>query len=212
MKKEFPLLAVVALPFFYLAYIWNSLPEKVPVHWNLKGEIDRYGDKIELLLIPIALPLFTYLILWIVPKIDPKNKLNKMGGKLHTIKLLLVTFMSILALYIIYSSKHESLTNPNLLIIYIGALYLIFGNFLKTIRPNYFMGFRTPWTLESESVWRKTHKLAGVMWFAGGLVVVMASFILTYRSNLMLFLFITGLITIVPTIQSYLYFNNEQME
>ena len=45
LKKELPLIAIVLLPFIYLAYLWNDLPSKVPMHWNLKGEIDRYGDK-----------------------------------------------------------------------------------------------------------------------------------------------------------------------
>ncbi len=108
LKKNYPLLQLYLLPFIYLAYIWNDLPEKVPMHWNIKGEIDRYGDKSELILIPILLPLLVYVIFLVVPKIDPKNKLNKMGNKLQTIKFLLTTFMSILALFIIYTAKNES--------------------------------------------------------------------------------------------------------
>lgn len=77
LKKELPIIAIVLLPFLYLAYIWNQLPEKVPVHWNSLGEIDRYGEKIELLLIPLMLPFLVYLIFLIVPKIDPKNKLHQ---------------------------------------------------------------------------------------------------------------------------------------
>ena len=92
LKKELPLIAIVLLPFIYLAYLWNDLPSKVPMHWNLKGEIDRYGDKSELIIIPILLPLLVYVIFLVVPKIDPKNKLNKMGDKLQTIKFLLTTY------------------------------------------------------------------------------------------------------------------------
>ena len=79
LKKETPLITIVLLPFIYLAYIWNELPENVPLHWNLEGEIDRYGDKSELLIIPFVMPLLVYLIFLVVPEIDPKNKLNKMG-------------------------------------------------------------------------------------------------------------------------------------
>ncbi|WP_342662761.1 DUF1648 domain-containing protein [Gelidibacter mesophilus] len=78
LKKELPLLTIVVLPFVYLASIWNQLPEKVPMHWNVKGEVDRYGNKVELLLIPILLPLLVYVIFLVVPKIDPKNKLKTM--------------------------------------------------------------------------------------------------------------------------------------
>ena len=183
LKKELPLIGIVILPFTYLAYVWNNLPNKVPIHWNLKGEIDRYGDKSELILIPILLPLLTYLIFLIVPKIDPKNKLNKMGNKLNTIKFLTTAFMSILALFIIYSAKNQTFTNPNYIVLLIGSLYLILGNYFKTIKANYFIGIRTPWTLENETVWKETHKLGGKMWFIGGLLIIISSLLLENQLN-----------------------------
>ena len=210
LKKELPLIAIVLLPFVYLAYIWNQLPEKVPMHWNIKGEIDRYGDKIELIIIPILLPLLVYVIFLVVPKIDPKNKLNKMGNKLQTIKVLLTTFMSILALFIIYSAKNQSFTNPNYIVLLIGILYIILGNYFKTIKANYFIGIRTPWTLENETVWKETHKLGGKMWFVGGIIVVLSSLILDKRPNFTIFLIITGIITIIPIVYSYLLIRNEK--
>ncbi len=92
LKKELPLIAVVLLPFIYLAYIWNELPKKVPVHWNINGEIDRYGYKLELIIFPLFLPLLMYVILLIVPKIDPKNKLSKMGNKFQNLKVVVIAF------------------------------------------------------------------------------------------------------------------------
>jgi uncharacterized membrane protein len=47
LKKELPIIGIVLLPFIYLAYIWNILPEKVPMHWNLKGEIDDWEANIR---------------------------------------------------------------------------------------------------------------------------------------------------------------------
>ncbi len=202
-KNEIPLLAIVALPFIYLAYIWGELPEKVPMHWNINGEIDRFGDKTELLLIPILLPLLIYIIFLIVPKIDPKNKISKMGNKYRHIKILLTTFMSILALFIIYSAKNQSLANPNYIVLIIGILYLILGNYFKTIKANYFIGIRTPWTLENETVWKETHKLAGKLWFVGGIIIVISSLILEKQLNFTLFMIITGIITIIPIVFSY---------
>ncbi len=210
LKKEFPILAIVTLPFIYLAYIWNELPNKVPMHWNIKGEIDRYGDKSELIIIPLLLPLLVYIIFLVVPKIDPKNKLNKMGNKLQTIKFFLTTFMSILALFIIYTAKNESFTNPNYIILLIGVLFIILGNYFKTIKPNYFIGIRTPWTLENETVWKKTHELGGKLWFLGGIIVVLSSLLLFEKQNFTLFLIITGIISIIPIIYSYIIFKNEK--
>jgi len=210
LKTELPLIAIVALPFIYLAYVWNQLPEKVPMHWNIKGEIDRFGDKTELILIPILLPLLIYIILLVIPKIDPKNKLNKMGNKLQNIKVLLTIFMSVLALFIIYSAKNQSLTNPNYIILGIGVLFIILGNYFKTIKPNYFLGIRTPWTLESENVWKSTHKLAGKLWFLGGIAIVFASMILNPQMNFTVFLSITAIITVIPLVHSYMLYKKEQ--
>lgn len=206
LQKELPIIAVVLLPFIYLAYIWNTLPAEVPLHWNIQGEIDRYGDKTELLLIPFLLPLLTYIIFLVVPKIDPKDKLKKMGNKYRSIKILLTVFMSLLALFIIYASKNQSLSNPNYMILFIGVLYIILGNYFKTIRSNYFIGIRTPWTLENETVWKETHKMAGKLWFLGGLIVVLGSIILDKSSNFYLFITLTLIISLIPVIYSYFKF------
>ena len=210
LKKELPSIVIVLLPFIYLAYIWNQLPEKVPMHWNIKGEIDRYGEKIELLLIPILLPLLVYIIFLVIPKIDPKNKLNKMGNKLQSLKVLMTIFMSVLALFIIYSAKNQSFANPNYIVLLIGVLYIILGNYFKTIKANYFIGIRTPWTLENETVWKETHKLGGKMWFIGGIIIVLSSLILDKQPNFTLFLIITGIISIIPIVYSYIIFNKEK--
>ena len=45
LKTEWPLLLLVAVPFAYLGAIWNDLPEQVPLHWNLQGEVDRWGPE-----------------------------------------------------------------------------------------------------------------------------------------------------------------------
>ena len=210
-KKELPIIVIVLLPFLYLAYIWNQLPAKVPVHWNVKGDIDRYGDKAELILIPLLLPLLVYVIFLVVPRIDPKKKLDKMGNKLQNLKLLMTTLMSMLALFILYSAQNKSFDQSNYLFILIGILYIILGNYSKIIKPNYFIGIRTPWTLESESVWKETHKLGGKLWFIGGIIVVLSGFILGNKPNLIVFLTITTINAIVPIVYSYMLFKKNSI-
>lgn len=206
LKKELPLIGIILLPFLYLAYVWPDLPQRVPMHYNIKGEIDRYGDKSELLIIPFIMPVLIYIIFLVVPKIDPKNKLQQMGNKFQTIKVLLTTFMSVLALYIIYSTKNASLSNPNYVLLLIGVLYVILGNYFKTIKANYFIGIKTPWTLENETVWKDTHKLGGKLWFAGGLVIILGCLILNQKTNFIFFMSITAIITIIPIVYSYVRF------
>lgn len=212
LRKDLPLIAIVLLPFIYLAYIWNDLPEKVPMHWNINGEVDRFGTKYELLLIPILLPLLVYVIFLIVPKIDPKKRLKEMGGKYQSLKAILTIFMSALSLFIMYTAKNDTEHNPNYIILIIGLLFVFLGNYFKTIKPNYFIGIKTPWTLENETIWKKTHNLAGKMWFVGGLLVVFCSLILVKEKNMIWFAVITVIITVVPVVYSYLLFRDINKE
>lgn len=172
--------------------------------------MDRYGSKWELNLIPILLPLLIYAILTIVPLIDPQKKLNKMGKKLQAIKVILTIFMSILALVIIYYAKNQSFANPNYILLLVGVLYIILGNYFQAIKANYFIGIRTPWTLESEAVWKETHKIGGKIWFVGGILIVLSSLILDEQANLILFLIVTGIITIIPMVYSYVLYRKEK--
>lgn len=207
-QKEIPLILVVLIPFIYIWVIWDQLPDKVPLHWNINGEVDRYGDKIELLMIPILLPLLVYLLFWIIPKIDPKRKIKNMGRKYDLLKTFMTVFMSALAMVIIYAAKNESFYNPNYILLPIGCLFVVLGNFFKTIRANYFIGIKTPWTLENETVWKETHKLAGKFWFVGGIIIILSSLLLEKKENFTLFLIVTVVITVIPVVYSYFKFRS----
>jgi len=207
LQKELPLIAIVLAPFIYLAFIWKNLPDSVPIHWDIEGDIDRYGDKSELILIPILLPLLIYVIFTIVPLIDPKGKIQQMGNKYFMLKTAMTVFMSILASIIIYAVKNESLYNPNYIILLIGVLLMILGNYFKTLRANYFIGIRTPWTLENQTVWKETHKLAGKIWFIGGLVIIVSSLLLDKEANFRLFI-VTIIISLIPVIYSFFKFRS----
>lgn len=210
LKRELPVLAIVLLPFIYLAFIWNDLPDILPMHWNIKGEVDRFGSKNELLLLPFLLPVLTYLIFFIGPLVDPKNKLSEMGSKFQNIKFWMSIFMSALAIGIIYLSANHIEAQPTYIISALGFLYLILGNYFKTIRPNYFIGLRTPWTLESETVWKASHQLTGKLFFIGGLLTIVLGFALDSEYAMYSYLGITLLISIIAIVYSYLVFQKEK--
>ncbi|RTL14113.1 MAG: DUF1648 domain-containing protein [Flavobacteriaceae bacterium] len=203
-KKEIPFLAIALIPFAYLIYIWNRLPEKVPMHWNGAGEIDRYGDKKELLVTLFMLVGITYFVFLIIPSIDPKQKLQNMGNKLNNLRMILTLFMSSLAVFILYSVQQKT-SNPAFVFSIIGLLFAFLGNYFKTIKPNYFIGIKTPWTLENEEVWKKTHLIGGKLWFVGGLLMAM-TFVLPNDVQFYTFMGIVAVITIVPIVYSYLEF------
>lgn len=206
LKTELPLIGIVFAPFIYLFYIWDTLPEKVPTHWNTSGEIDDWGSKFSLFLLLFLLPVLTYLVTVFIPIIDPKNKINKMGGKFQQLKFGLVTLMSFLAIIIIYSSKNKSFSDTNLIYVPIGLLFMLLGNFFKVIQPNYFIGIKTPWTLESPEVWKLTHLLAGKIWIVGGLFIVFFTFIIDAVYFNYVFLSTIAFLVLIPTFYSYFKF------
>lgn len=206
LKTELPLLIAILIPFAYLYYVWDELPAKVPMHWNISGEVDRYGDKTDLIYIPLLLPALVYGLFLLIPKIDPKDKIKNMGSKYQSIKVLLTAFMSVLAMFIIYTSKNQDTANPNNLVLLLGVFFTFLGNYFKTIKHNYFLGIRTPWTLESEEVWKATHKLAGKIWFPAGLIIAAGSLTLDKETNFQFFGAVTIIITVIPVIYSYVKF------
>ncbi len=212
LNNEISLWVIMLLPFAYLMYIWNTLPARVPMHWNIKGEIDRYGSKMELFFLILLMPVFIYLILWFAPKIDPKKKIDQMGIKYDRIRLLMLIFISVINFYVIYSVQHRSIGNPNFILLLVGMLYAVLGNYFKTIKSNYFVGIRTPWTLENEQVWKETHRLGGILWFVGGLSIVVASLVLDSRVNFIYFMTVTVIIALIPIVFSYLRYKNLQNE
>jgi uncharacterized membrane protein len=211
-KKELPVIGIVLIPFIYLATIWNSLPERVPTHWDSNGEIDGWGSKFSLIGLLFMLPVLTYILMLIIPKIDPKKRISLMGGKLYQLKFFLVLFMSLLAMFIVFISKNQSVSFPNIIFILIGILYMVLGNYFKVIQPNYFMGFRTPWTLENQQVWKATHAFAGKLWFIGGFIIVLASLIFENSFFMKTFIGITIIIVLIPVIYSYIKFKMLQVK
>ncbi|MBF4518027.1 SdpI family protein [Flavobacterium sp. ANB] len=209
LKKELPIIGIVLTPFVYLAIIWDSLPQRVPIHWNYKGEIDNWGDKFSLILMLLLLPVLMYVLMTFIPKIDPKNRISLMGGKFYQLKFFLVLFMSVVALLIVYATKERSVNNPNLVFALLGVLLIIFGNYFKVIQPNYFIGIRTPWTLENNEVWKATHAFAGKIWVIGGFILVLGGLVLNNAFG-KVFVFIVLVLALIPIAYSFIKFKQIQ--
>lgn len=209
--KESVLWVLIILPYVYLAIIWNQLPDQVPTHFNIEGNVDAWSGKTTLIFLPGALGIGIYFLMLIIPVLDPKKKIQQMGDKYYTFRFMLTFFFSILATYLLYISSAGSLKNPNILIALIGALFAMLGNYFQTVRPNYFIGIRTPWTLESEQTWKKTHRFGGRLWMAGGVLIVFLSFIINNNLALAItFGAILSVMVIVPIVFSYTEFQKEK--
>lgn len=203
-NRELVILGLALLPLVVLGIFWNSLPEQVPMHWNAEGKIDRMGDKIELALLMTIIPLFLYFLLRFIPKIDPKRNLDSNDKNYFNLRLVLQIFISGLFTFILVMTKYPESTDSNLILAFIGLGFSGLGYTFKNIKPNYFAGFRTPWTLENPEVWVKTHQMAAKYWMIGGVLIFISYFI--FPQTIFIFLGITAIITLVPLVYSYIIF------
>ncbi len=210
LTREIILWVIILIPLVYLAWVWNDLPERVPVHFNLKGEADGWAGKTAMIFIVLGTTALLNLILLAVPYIDPKRKLTYMGSKYHQLRFILVIFMTALAMFIIHSALNPDTFQLNALLILIGGLFIALGNYFQAVKPNYFIGIRTPWTLESEQVWRKTHRLGGILWIAGGLVMILLALFPDSVTRQAIFLATVAILVVVPLVYSFIEFRKEQ--
>ena len=207
---EWLILAITLLPFAYLAWVWGSLPEQVPTHFNINGEPDRFSSKAGLVL-PIAMvTLLTWALMRFLPAIDPRGRIvQENPSVLRNIRVITAVFTSAIALVIVRAAQDGG-ESVRWLPVVIGGFFAGLGNYLINVKPNYFIGFRTPWTLESETVWRKTHRVGGRWMFVGGIAMIVAGLVLPTSLGTVAILVISLVSALGPVVLSYLYYKKEQ--
>lgn len=216
--KKFTMLDAAAivlwiLPGAYLLYVYSSLPATVPVHFGIDGTPDRYGHKTEMLtgvFILMGASAFVYMLLNMLPAIDPKKMVKYGEATFQKMALGLVLFLSTLTIAIIFATVNKGFRIDRLIYPIIGLLFAFIGNMMNSIKPNYFAGIRTPWALENPDNWKATHRLAGKLWFTGGIAITVAVLLLPATLGFIVFMSITGILVLIPYIYSYLYFKKSQ--
>ncbi|GAB2791703.1 putative membrane protein [Hymenobacter luteus] len=163
-------LVVLVLPAAYLAYTWPALPTQIPTHFNAAGAADGFTAKENMWLLCLGLPMGTYLLLTFLPRLDPKRRLDAGTTNYQKLQLLLVALMSGLSLFSLYAALHPAVQPGRGLAVVMGVFFALMGNYLTTVQPNYFVGFKTPWALEFPLIWTRTHRLGGWLFFATGVL------------------------------------------
>jgi uncharacterized membrane protein len=201
---------LVAIAFIASAVAWPRIPERVPVHWTLAGEVDRYGTRLEAALImPVAM-LLLWALMRFLPRIDPRRaSYARMAGTYElVISLLLATFLAIHAT-VLGVALGYAVPMGTVVPLIIGLLLIVLGNVLPRARPNWWFGVRTPWTLSSDRVWARTHRLAGHAMFFAGLAFVAMAFVDAPWASTVLVVAIVGSL-LAPVVYSYVAWRQER--
>jgi uncharacterized membrane protein len=164
---------LIAGMFLLAALSWSSAPAAIPVHWGPSGQVNRYGGRVEGLLLLPAMSLGIYLLMLVLPQLDPgRANYRLFAGPYAVIRLAVLVVMAV-----IYGATHLYIRGYALAIntvvpLVVGGMLIIIGNYMGKIRPNWFVGLRTPWTLSSKRSWVRTHHMGGWLFIAMGLGLI----------------------------------------
>lgn len=203
-------LVIAALAVAVSIWAYPRLPPTVTTHWSLRGTPDGFSSRgWAIALIPIVILVMTGLFR-VLPKVDPRREnYDKFLGTYWLIANAVIAFMLVAHAMIIASGLGYSVRVDRLMPIGVGLLFIFLGNYLTRVEPNWFVGIRTPWTLSSDTVWRKTHRTGGWLMVIGGFVLALGAF-LPHAAFLPLFVSTIVVVALIPIVQSYVLWKREQ--
>lgn len=191
------------LPILLGLALYDRLPEQIAVHWNSAGEPDSYFPKLAAVL---GLPgLFAGISLFVNFTLSRDPKAQQQSEVLRNIGLWFIPFLSLLLVPItLFIAMGAQIPIGTIAPLLLGLFLVVTGNYLPKCRQNYTVGIKLPWTLHSEENWNRTHRMAGVLWIAGGFIIAAAS--LLRVTWLPITVLIALVLVFVPFVYSYLLY------
>ncbi|BAK56116.1 hypothetical protein SFBM_0337 [Candidatus Arthromitus sp. SFB-mouse-Japan] len=197
-------LALCLLPTILCSFIYNKLPDKIPTHFDINGNIDSYGSKLFIcIILPLILCIFNIITHLIINNDPNKKNHNK------SLKILIYFLAPLMSVIFIPTTILISLgININMSVIapvFMSIIFIFIGNYLPKCRQNYTIGIRLPWTLNNKENWKKTHRLAGLLFVISGILNILITIIFP---NLSFYTLTISLIVsaIIPAIYSFLMY------
>lgn len=199
----FALLTILAM--FVVAYFYYpALPDPVPTHWNGAGEIDGWTAKPWGVWVFPLIALLMTTIMFILPVVSPKGfRLDSARKAFDIVILILALFMLVVEVLSFRAAINGSENLMMSIPVLVGVLFIGLGNYLGKFPKNFFVGIRTPWTLASDEVWDKTHRLAGYLFIFAGLGVVSTAF---FRSPEWVIIVLIAVAALIPAVYSFVLY------
>ena len=201
-KKWFIISTVVIfLPMIAGFLMWNRLPDRLITHWNAAGEADGSMGKLAAVTITPAFIFIMHVFCLFMTHLDSSNE--KQSPKALLIAYCAMPATSLFAGFMVLGNAISTQLQPmNWMNLFFGLLLIFIGNYLPKCTQNSVLGIRLPWTLKDEDNWQKTHRLAGRLWLAGGLILLLGSFLIS-AVQLPLMLVVLLSLCLLPTIYSF---------
>ena len=162
---------ITMIPAVIGAILWDRLPDVMATHFGFNDQPDGFGGKA---FVVFAMPLIMLALLWagaFITAHDPKKQ--NISGKMFSLVLWIVPAVSLIMAAVLYPYNLGYRMDMTFIMgIFLGLMFVIIGNYMPKARPNYTIGIRVPWTLSDEDNWNRTHSLAGFIWVAGGVLII----------------------------------------
>lgn len=202
------LLTLLPIPVGLL--LWNRFPETMAIHWGISGEADGYASPIFAV---FGLPLILLAVQWLCIWVTSRDKGNQgRNHKMFRIVLWTIPIISNLSLLGMYAFALNVKFSPVVwTVVPMGLLFTVIGNYMPKTRMNSTMGIKVPWTYSSEENWNATHRFAGKVWMAGGLLLAFGG-LLPHRLAVTFMLIAFLVLITLPIYFSYRFYKKEKAE
>lgn len=210
MRKLIPSLVIVGAAATFAAWAYPHLPAQVATHFNLQGEPNGWSPPLRASLTGPVLGLVLAAVFVVLPRIDPRRANYALFGSTYwTIANSVLIFVQGVYVLTLIKALGWSVDMTRVAMFGAGGLFVLLGNLMTRIRPNWFMGIRTPWTLSSDTVWRKTHRVGGAAFVIAGLCIAATGFVPS-QWTFYAAMSIAIAAALVPVVYSYVLWKREQ--
>lgn len=207
LKREWLFLMIVIVPFIIAILVYPYMPDQVPSHWNINGEIDDYSSRtFGAFFLPI-LNIGMYVLFIILPKLDPKrDNYLKFAGSYRIIRYSIHIFFIILFGLTVLVSLGYPVEMDFWIPVGVAILFMVIGGSMGRVKHNYFVGFKFPWTLANEAVWNRTHQVGSKAMVIGGALALIGVIFTENFAKFMILMIGIFIPVIFTSIYSYLLY------
>jgi immunity protein, SdpI family len=210
MRKLIPGLAVLAAAVAFSVWAYPHLPLRVATHFDIHGTPNGWSSRLWAVALMPAIVLGLAAMFAVLPQIDPRRaNYAKFGSTYWTIANATLILTSLIQVVVLGKALGWAFDATRVAFAAVGLVLALIGNLMTRVRPNWFVGIRTPWTLSSDTVWRKTHRFGGFAFVVAGLIMAFAA-LLAGAPALVWALAVVGAAALASVVYSYLVWRGEQ--